>query len=75
MLWAPTCSYLKQMASIPNEQHCAARSAENEPPCSWMYSGDDFNCADSIAGDARGHCDAPGGVIAAIAPPVHGFTD
>jgi hypothetical protein len=38
------------------------------PPGVRMYSGDDFNFADLIAGDAQGHSDALLGIFDAIAP-------
>ena len=38
------------------------------PPGVRMYSGDDFNYAELIAGDAHGHSDALLGIFDAIAP-------
>jgi dihydrodipicolinate synthase/N-acetylneuraminate lyase len=39
------------------------------PPDVRMFTGDDFNYADLIAGDATGHSDALLGIFAAIAAP------
>jgi hypothetical protein len=38
------------------------------PPGMRMYTGDDFNYAELIAGDAQGHSDALLGILDAIAP-------
>jgi hypothetical protein len=38
------------------------------PPCVRMYSGDDFNYAELIAGDHQGYSDALLGIFDAIAP-------